>query len=115
MDQVALSIPKTRVSEGDNFTVTAYFRDRASGTADAPTTVEYRIDCLTTGREVQDWATLTAGESVSIALASDYSAIINRCNEYERKQLTVMADRDLPFQRSGQVFWTVKNLGLPPT
>lgn len=112
MDQVAIVIPKTRVNEGDNFTATVYFRDRASGEAEAPTTVEYRVDCLTTGRVVQDWATLSAAASVAIALASDFSAIVSRSNEYEKKQLTVMADRDLPFQRSEQVFWTVKNLNV---
>jgi hypothetical protein len=112
MDQVAIVIPKTRVNEGDNFTATAHFRDRATSAGDAPTTIEYRIDCLTTGQEIEDWTTLTPGTSVSIALASDYSAIISRCNEYERKQLTVMADRGLPFQRSQQAFWTVKNLNV---
>lgn len=113
MDLVSIVLPVPVVNEGDNFTIKAYFRDRDSNTADAPSTVHYRIDCMTTGEVVQDWATVSAGESVAIALASDFNAIINSKNKSEIKRIIVVGDKDSTFQASAKANWTVKSLEIP--
>lgn len=109
MDQVTIVIPKTRVQEGDSFPVSAYFRDRSTAEADAPDTVDFRVDCLTTGRVVVDWTAAAAGDSTSILMQSDYSAILNRSNSTEQKQLTVRANRGTSSQVSERKIWIVRN------
>ncbi len=114
MDQIAIQIPKTRVQEVDSFAVSAYFRDRATAAADAPTTVHYRVDCLTTGQVVTDWTTAAAGASSSVLIRSAYNVIVCRSNEREKKQLTIRADKDDTTQVSQRVIWTVKNQDFYP-
>ena len=114
MDQIALQIAKKRVQEGDSFAVDAYFRDRATAAADAPTTVHFRVDCLTTGKVLADWTLAAAGESVSVLVDSAYNVIQSRCNMRERKQLTVRADKDTSSQVSNRVIWTVRNQDFYP-
>ncbi len=114
MDQIAIQIPKTNVQEGDSFAASAYFRDRATASADAPDTVHYRVDCLTTGREVVDWTVAAAGESASVLIASAYNLIQSRCNPYEKKQMTIRANKDATDQVSNRVIWSVRNQDFYP-
>lgn len=109
-DQIEIQIPKTRVKEGSAFTATAYFRDRASAAADAPTTIKYRVDCLTTGTELTDWTTVTTGETASIAITATHNAIQDSAREYEVKQLTVASDFELATQCRQTKTWRVENL-----
>jgi hypothetical protein len=109
MDQVAIVIPKTRVQEGDSFPVSAYFRDRTTAEADAPSTVSFRVDCLNTGQVIKDWTSAAAGESTSILMQSEYSAIVSRSNATEQRQLTIRANKDASTQVSSRVIWVVKN------
>lgn len=109
-DQIEISLPKTKVAEGSVFTATAYFRTRSTSAASTPSTVRYRIECLTTGRTVLDWTSATAASSVSISMLPAYSAIKNDCNDQEVKQLLVEADAGLSTQCRGRVTWTVENL-----
>jgi hypothetical protein len=109
-DQVEILIRKTRWNEGSSFTATAYFRDRATAAADAPTTVKYRLDCLTTGREIVDWTTASAAASVAISITATHNAILNDSNMQETKQLTVAGDYGAADQSVGKITWTVENL-----
>lgn len=115
-DQIEIQIPKTIVPEGTNFTATAYFRTRSTKAAATPTTVDYRVDDLTTDTVIKDWTTATPGTSV--ALTMDYA--INKIQgssvtyvgypKYQRRQLTVRADSGLSTQAIGTVSWRVKNV-----
>lgn len=109
-DQIEIQIPKTRIMEGTAFTATAYFRDRASAAADAPTTIKYRVDCLATGAEIADWTTVTPGETASIAITATHNAIQDDTNDFEWKQLTVASDFELATQCRKTVRWRVENL-----
>lgn len=109
-DQVVIQAPKTKWPEGSSFVATAYFRDRATSAADAPSTVKYRIDCLTTGRQVVDWTTASAAASVAISITATHNAILNDCNAYETKQLTVAGDFEAADQSKGTYTWRVENL-----
>lgn len=108
-DVVAIVIPRPMCREGSAFTATAYFRDRATAAASTPTNVYYRVDCLTTGQQVQDWTAGTPGASTSIAVTAANNAIQSDSNQYELKQLTVAADYGLATQVTESAVWTVTN------
>jgi hypothetical protein len=109
-DEVSILIRKTRWNEGASFVATAYFRDRATAAADAPTTVKYRIDCKTTGRQIADWTEASAAASVAISITATHNAILNDCNEHEVKQLTVAGDYGAADQSVGVIQWQVTNI-----
>lgn len=109
-DQVAISIPRPSVKEGSAFTATAYFRDRATQAASAPTNIRYRIDCLTTGTVLADWTSTSAASSVSISVTGTHNAIQSQCNAKEIKQLTISADHGLSTQVRECAQWEVHNV-----
>jgi hypothetical protein len=108
MTDVYISIPVTSTQEGSSFNAIAYFR--LAGTASASTTAKYRVDCLTTGKELTDWTTLTPAVSISIALTATHNAIQRQTNTWERKQLIVASDPDAADQTRDKVTWKVTNL-----
>lgn len=107
-DQVALHIPRTKLNEGSAFSAEAYFR--AGSQASAPSTVHYRIDCLTTCRTVRDVTSVSPAAAVEIAITASDNAILCDGDEREVKQLTVIADKGADAQAVGAVRWTVENL-----
>jgi hypothetical protein len=111
-DQVLVYIPVDTIRDGDAFTAAVQCKDQASGDGLAPTTLEFRIDCITNDAMVLTWTTVTPGTSAAIALAGAYSAIRTAANHSEVKQITVMADRGLTFQCSDRKRWTVLNADL---
>jgi hypothetical protein len=109
-DVIAIQIPKPSVKEGSAFTVTAYFRNRAAGAAaTTPTTVKWRLDCLTTGEEIVDWTTVSAASNVSISITGTHNAIQGG-HDVETKQLTILLDDGLSTQYREATTWTVENL-----
>ena len=109
-DQIEIQIPRPLVEEGSALTATAYFRDRATKAATTPTTVQYRLDCLSTCTVIADWTTATPGTSVSIPVTGPQNEIISDSNEREVKQLTVMADEGLVTQYRQSIRWRVENI-----
>lgn len=109
-DQIAIQIPKTMWNEKSAFIATAYFRLRSTQAAVTPTTVKYRIDCLTTGKELADWTTVSAASNVSVAVTQTHNAIQDDSNRTEHKQLTIEADSDLSTQHRERKVWQVVNL-----
>jgi hypothetical protein len=109
-DQIAISLPETRYNEGSAFTATVYFRTRSTAAATTPTSIKYRIDCLTSGTELADWTTVSAASSVSISITATHNAIQNDGNGHEIKQLTVASDYGLSTQHVEAVSWRVENL-----
>lgn len=109
-DQVAIRAPRNRWAEGSGFTATADFRTRSSRSADTPTTVHYRVDCLKTSTVLADWTSVSTASQVSISITPTHNAIQDDSNRFERKQLIVAADKDLTTQSLGFFKWTVENL-----
>lgn len=110
MDQVTIKIPRPQVREGSAFTATAYCRDRATAAASVPTNLYYRVDCLTTGKELAGWTSVSAASSASISITATHNAIQDQSNAYETKQLTVSADHGLSTQVRETAVWTVSNI-----
>lgn len=106
-DQVSIIIPRPKVKEDSAFTATAYFRDRATAAASAPSTIKYRVDCLTTGQTLTDWTTVSPATSTSIAITSTHNAI--QGSGTERKQLTVAANYGLSTQVTESAAWEVED------
>lgn len=75
------------VNEGTTGYLTVQFFDKAGSLA-APSSVSYRIDCLTTGTVVVDDTSVTAGTSVEIQLTAANNAILGG-RARERRRVTV--------------------------
>ena len=108
MTDVFITIPKPLVKERSKITATCYCRDGDS--SDTPTTADYRIDCLTTGTTIQDWASLTPAASISISITPTHNRIVNSGNKREKKQLTVSADRGTSSETRDTIIWKVENI-----
>ena len=110
VDQIAFQIPKTKWKEGSAFPLPVYLRLRSTAAAATPTTIHYRVDCLTTGTELADWTTVSAASNFTIAVTATHNAIQNQGNAHETRELTVMTDQDLATQHRESVRWRVTNL-----
>ena len=110
-DQVEIQLPKTVFPEGSAFTATAYYRTRSTQAASTPTTVHYRVDCLTTKTKITDWtAVASPSTSNSITITTTENAIQDNTNLTERKQIVVKVDSGLSTQYLGRATWTVENI-----
>lgn len=108
MTDVHVTIPIIKTQEGSSFNATAYFR--LAGTASASTTAKYRVDCLTTGKELTDWTTLTPAVSITIPITATHNAIQWQRNRFERKQLIVASDPGETDQTRDKITWKVENI-----
>ena len=108
--QIAFQLAETRTKEGSSFSLPVYLRDRATASAVTPTTIHWRLDCLTTGRELEGATIVTPASSFTIALTGSHNAIRNDSNEQETKQVTVTTDEGLATQYREIVRWTVENI-----
>lgn len=75
-----------------------------------PATLRYRIDCESTGRELQGWTDITPAPVTSLVVPSTVNAIQNRANSAELKTLTVEADTGTPNAFTEEGTWRVRNL-----
>ena len=105
---------RNRVNESSALTVVAKVWDDATDVeawvAQVPTTLHYRLDCLSTGTQILDWTSITADDVSSIAITATQNAIQSDCNEIERKQLTVKANSGLSTQYQASFSYDVTNL-----
>ena len=106
---MATRAPKDEVNEGQSFTATFRFFD-SSFVPSSPTTLRYRIDCLTSKQTVLDWTTLTPAATVNIAVSPDDNEIKNSANRRERKQLVVQTNYGTATQGVETKEWDVLNL-----
>lgn len=109
-DQIALRLAETQVAAGSAVAVTANFRTRSTGVASTPSSVRYRVDCLTSHRNVINWTSVSAASSVTIDVGGPYNAIIDENNDYETRQITVEIDTGLTTQSRQSVQWRVRNI-----
>jgi len=110
-DQIEIHFPETVVPEETTFTATVYFRTRASAAASTPTTIHYRIDCLSTRTQIVDWTSVSSpAGSNTIVISADHNQILNDGHTRERKLLTIKIDSGLSTQVMRRKWWTVENL-----
>ncbi len=109
-DQCEIQLTKTKVEEDSAFDLVAYFRTRDTKTALAPTTIRYKVDCLTTRTALKAWTTVSAAASVTITMTAVFNAIQDAVNPWERKQITIQADFGLSTQLTKTRNWKVFNV-----
>jgi hypothetical protein len=109
MPDTFIKIPFPKFKEGSSFVATAYFRN-SSDAATAPTTAQYRVDCLTTGKILTDWTDLTPAASNAITITATENAIQSVGNKTEKKQLTVQADQNTDTQTRDVSIWKIDNI-----
>lgn len=67
----------------------------ADGVAISPSTVRWRLDCLTTGTAISDWASVSPAASIAITIPATSNVIVNNANPSETKRITVQFDAGL--------------------
>lgn len=78
-----------------------------------PTTIEYRVDCLTNAQEIKDWTAITpVASSVTVTLDADDTEILDDDHEAEQRQITVAADRGTAGQKTAYYRTWVQNLTI---
>ena len=110
-DQIEIHFPETVVPEETTFTATVYFRTRATPAASTPTTIHYRIDCLSTRTQIVDWTAVgSPSTSNTIVISATHNQILDDGHLRERKLLTIKVDSGLTTQVMRAKNWYVKNL-----
>jgi hypothetical protein len=104
---VHVVIPYPRQNEGSSFVATAYFR--SGDAASTPSSARYRIDCLTTQKQIRDWTSLTPASSISITVENTDNAIQDDYNDTETRQLMVEENTGTS-QHRAVARWDIYNL-----
>lgn len=77
------------VKEKRRATLTVRFLNE-HGQLQMPATVQYRIDCLSSGAQVRDWTDVTPGPTVQIPIPSEDNRILAGLDR-ELRRVTVVA------------------------
>ena len=110
-DQVEIVMPLSIVYEETTFIATVYNRTRPTKASSTPTTIHYRVDCLSTKRQITDWTSVSSpAASNEITVTASENQILDDSHEYETKQLTVKLDSGLTTQQIKPTTWKVRNL-----
>lgn len=109
-DQIEVSQPTSIIPEETTHTVTVYFRTRSTKLSSTPTTIHYRVDCLTTRREITDWTSYTpVAANFDLTLTSAQNQILDDAYRTETKQVTIKADDGLSTQVIKPFTYKVRN------
>lgn len=102
-----------RINEKSTSYLNVSFRDKEGALA-VPTSISYRIDCVTTGTAVLAPTALAAASEVEITITPTQNAIVTSSNATEQKRVTVTAVYGASDQVTSQFDYLVKNLsGVP--
>lgn len=63
----------------------------ADNAPQVPVTLQYRIDCLTSGQVVRDWTAVVPAAAAEIVLTASDNAMRNAANRSEHRRVTVFA------------------------
>jgi len=97
------------INERSAFRVTTYHRD-ASDAAATPSTIHYRIDCLSTSTDILGWTAVgSPSTSNTLSIKSSENRIIDDANAREVKQLTVSVDKGTNDETRAVVTWRTVN------
>lgn len=76
-----------------------------------PLSAKYRVDCLTTGRQVRDWVDIDEPTAIlTLGLTPEDNCIFNGANQKERRAVQVVAVYDDDDEFHGQFKYDVLNL-----
>src|SRR5512139_795138 len=109
-DQIALRISESIVNEGSAVSISANFRTRSTGVASTPSSIRYRVDCLTTKSAIVEWTSVSAASSATIIIPGTSNGIVSDSNNFEERQITVEIDTNLSTQARESKTWRVRNI-----
>ena len=109
MTDTFIKLPEPSYKEKSSFALTVYFRDSADA-AEAPTTVDYRIDDIDRRESITGWTSVTPGVSVSITVTANENRMLNHSFLREKRQITVSADKGLDGETRDTIQWYVENI-----
>lgn len=109
-DQIAIRLPKTMVDEGSAFTATVFFRDRATGSASTPSTIEYKLYNTTANQVIRNWTQVTPAASVQIDVLSTWNDIQSDSSVREKVNLIVIADRGMATEVRDFRQYSIRNI-----
>jgi len=97
------------VNEETSAYLTVEFYDK-TGTLALPASVEYRVDCVTTGTAIRAATAIVPATSVEVALDTDDTRIVTQTNPFEERCVTVVATYGPKDAISTEYRFRVKNL-----
>ena len=102
----------TIINENSSHTLIFNFRDE-SDAALVPDTVTYRIDCLTTGEEIQADADISPASDIELRIDGSKAIINDETNRYERRRVFVTATYGTD-EMTGAAYYSISNLNWAP-
>ena len=97
------------INEGSTSYLTVTFYDKDGG-YEAPTTVTYKIWCITNDKEVRAVTSLTPASSIEITLTPTDNSIISQSNALETRLVTIEASYGVDDEINDEYEYDVKNL-----
>lgn len=79
------------VNENTTSWISVQFFDRAGTTPTAPASLQYRIDCSTTGNSILPLTSLSPAASVDVPITASQNAMQNPANAMEVRRVTFVA------------------------
>lgn len=99
-----------QVNERSTAYLTVTPKDK-TGTAQAPTTLTYRVDDVLTGTEILDDTVISGpGSTVELTLKPEYNRILSATNTAERRRVTVTAVYGVDDQVCSEYVYEIVNL-----
>ena len=97
------------VNEESTAFLTVSFYDK-NDELTTPTTVSYRVDCLTNNSELRDWTGIAPASQVEITLDSNDNTIIDQWNFEEIRLVTIEAYYGVADKLTTTYKYLVRNL-----
>ncbi|MFO0949340.1 MAG: hypothetical protein U1D30_26080 [Planctomycetota bacterium] len=106
-------MPLAYIHENTTAYLTVSFQDK-TGTPAVPTAILYRLDCISNGREIADWTTITSPSStIELTLSPLQNCIYNTSRRRELRSLQVIATYGPGDQIHAEFRFEVINLREP--
>lgn len=109
-DQVSIQIAEPIVGAGSAVTATVNCRTRSTAAASTPSSIRYRVDCLTNRCNVINWTSVSAASSASITVPGTSNGTIDYSQDLETRQITVEIDTGLSTQVRAAATWKVRTI-----
>ncbi len=96
-------------NEGDSFSIRVKLFDE-DGAAVVPDTARYKIEDLTSGRNIRAYTDLAVAAEMDVSITSSDNVILSERSRLERRQLVIQTNHGEDDQRVGTYEWDVRNL-----
>ena len=97
------------VNEKTTAYVAVKFYDKAGALA-APSSVTWRLDCMTNSQQIADWSSISPASEIEITVGFALNAIINQANDTERRVVTVRAVYGASDELHSEFVYILQNL-----